>query len=1069
MRISLCYIGFLIFIYSISACSSSYEGEENFEKALPNQVDYNFHVKPILSDRCYACHGPDEKTREADLRLDLEEEAFAELSESEGKFAIKSGNPEKSEIYHRIYSEDEDLQMPPPSSNLSLTDYEKAILTKWIDQGADWKPHWAFIPPEKPSKPRIKEKKWVRNEIDQFILAKLEENKIKPSPEADKIKLLRRVYVDLTGLYPTPQEIEVFLADQSPNAYEQAVDRLLASNAYGERMALEWMDVARYADSHGLHADGWRLMWPWRDWVIKAFNENMPYDQFITKQLAGDLLENPSRDDILATAFQRNHPMTGEGGVVDEEFRLGYVMDRTNTTATAFMGLTMECAQCHDHKFDPISQKEYFQMTAFFNNVKELGMTGDDGNYGPMLMLPSAKKEQQLEEIHQAIEGEVGQLTAQKKYISETQDFINKLSKVGPPKAKFRYPLDRFNNKLIDGNKKARFAGNPELVPGRHGKAIRLEGNFEYMDLDDAGQFESYDHFSISMWVKPDSAGKVQTLAANSGDKNNFWRGWILEMDSSNNPYLQLIHSYPHNYIDQQSMHRLEAGKWNHLVATYDGSGKAAGIHFYINGKKAPGKTRYDHLYKSTLTIRSGDHALSKRPIRIGRSYRGFTGEYGIFTGAFDEIQFFDETLSELEARQLFDPTTIESILKSPEEHQQLLAEYYFLRRDDKSNSLRSNLKDLRKNLLQAREDIPEVMVMEEMPAPRQAFVLARGQYDAPEEKVFPNTPKAVLDFPQDLPKNRLGLAQWLTAPGHPLTARVTVNRYWQMIFGKGIVQSPQDFGNQGNLPTHPELLDWLSMDFVEHGWNVKHLLKTMVMSATYRQTSKARNDLLEIDPQNNLYARGASFRLQAEFIRDHALAASGLLSDSVGGPSAKPYQPEGLWIELGNFSAKLLHYKPDSGNALYRKSMYTFIRRTSPPPAMRTFDVPNRNICVVKRENTNTPLQALVLMNDPQFVEAARVLAERIQSSDNTDISSQINQGFQLVCGREGNPEELKVLMELFQSEKERFKADQEQANSLLAIGESVTNTNLDPAHTAALTMVCNTLFNYDEAYMKR
>lgn len=1041
-------------------------------EALPQAIDFNLHVKPILSDRCFACHGPDEKARKAELRLDIEAEAFSILESNKAAFAKHS--LKKSEAIQRILSEDAELQMPPPNSNLSLTDSEKATLIKWVQQGAEWKAHWSFIPPEKPAIPAITADDWVQyNPVDNFVQKKLAANDMTPSGPAQKERLLRRLSIDLTGLPPSIEEIDAFLADDSPSAYEKVVDRLLNSQAYGERMAMEWLDIARYADSHGLHADGWRYMHPWRDWVIDAFNKNMPYDQFITWQLAGDMLPDATTEQKLATAFHRNHPMTAEGGAIDEEFRLEYVFDRTNTTATAILGLTMECARCHDHKFDPVTQEEYFQLSAFFNNVKEVGMTGDDGNYGPSLLLPGENTERELAEIESFIkekETAIANLAAQVQ--KEAKVVPIKINRQLPPGAyylpiesKQARPKNKGSGYYLDGQKGTRIAAATEMLYNeeRQGQVINIDDEFDDFYVDKIGLFDVHEPFTASTWINTIQADttKTQVIMGTAGNKNNFWRGWDFYLTETNRLSARLIHSLPHNYIQLTSEAVIPTNKWVQVAFTYDGSGKAEGLELYINGKIASSKIEYNQLYKNILPVTSGSHQRSETPIRIGKSGRAFTGESGVFMGMVDDIYLFRRLTSPLEVARIAGLSEDE-IDESTKAADRLFKNAAFLQlQKERAEAVEKKITIL--------DTVPEVMVMEEMPQARQAYVLDRGQYDAPMQPVSPATPAAVFDFPDDLPRNRLGLSQWIFSKENPLTARVAVNRYWQLFFGKGLVSTPQDFGNQGALPSHPALLDWLAVEFMESGWDLKALHRQMVTSATYRQSSIATDELRKKDPYNDFIARGPSHRWPAEIIRDNALAASGLLHKQIGGPSVKPYQPDGLWIDLGNFSYKLLHYKQDEGNKLYRRSMYTFIRRTSPPPAMTIFDAPSREVCTVQREITNTPLQALVLLNDPTFVEAARVMAERMQKEGGNTVEDQIYFAFRLFTGRSPSEKEVDVLVHLFDEEKKRFQQAPQTAQEALAIGNYPVDSTLDPVETAALAMVSSMMINHDEFYMKR
>ena len=1045
-------------------------------------VRFSEEVRPILSDNCFACHGPDEAKRKAKLRLDTREGILKDLG---GHSAVIPADPEASELIKRVYSDDPDYRMPPSDTKLSLTDEERFLISKWIEQGAQWEAHWSFIKPERTQLSEVARADFVRNPIDRFVVRKLVESELEPSREASKERLLRRVTIDLTGLPPSIEEIDSFLTDESPDAYERRVDQLLQTDAYGERMALDWMDVARYADSHGMHADGWRLMWPWRDWVINAFKNNLPYDQFVTWQLAGDLMPNKSRESVLATAFHRNHPMTAEGGVIDEEFRLQYVFDRAQTTATAFLGMTFECARCHDHKFDPVSQKDYYRLTAFFNNVKELGMTGDDGNYGPMLMLPSNDQESRLENLNAEIresESKLDRIAADALLKFDHENYLSAHMEIRLPDARARFPLDSIKDtkikddkteRRIDGNVLAKINGQPELVDGVLGKAFRFDNEYDFLTLAKVGLFDLYDPYSVTVWIYPEQTGKVQAILGTAGNKNNFWRGWDFFLDEQNRLSLKLINSLPHNYLHVESNESIAVNQWSQIAFTYDGSGKARGATLYADGQPLHSKVLFDQLYKSIYPVgNNANRDREDREVRVGKSYRGFTGEFGIFKGKIDDIQIFDVALTpvEVSCRTALPMADQADSPSRPRTIEVASWKSHTLNRDNAEyQKLQKQLRVLRQKRLAVIDAVPEIMVMEEMPEPRTTHVLKRGQYDSPQDPVSPGTPDSILPFTKELPANRLGLAQWLLHPDNPLTARVTVNRYWQLFFGIGLVETTEDFGSQGSPPSHPELLDWLAVDFMESGWDVKHLVRQIVLSGTYRQSSEQRPDLIEKDPRNRLLARGPSYRLPAEFIRDGALAASGLLVREVGGPSVKPYQPEGLWIDKGNFSSKLLHYKEDEGSKLYRRSLYTFVRRTSPPPAMTTFDAPTRDVCTVRREITNTPLQALILMNDPQFLEAARILAERMQQEGGQSVLDQITYAVRSTTGRRPSDEESRWLAEYYENELERFQKNGAQAEEILTEGKHARNEFLDPAKTAAFTMVANTLMNFDEFYMKR
>ncbi|NQX39552.1 Planctomycete cytochrome C [Pedobacter steynii] len=762
-------LAFVAVVYTIQACNSSVS--QVVEEQIPDKVSYNFHVRPILSDKCFTCHGPDANKREAGLRLDIAEEAYKALKENPSAHALVPFKPKASEVFLRISSTDSALMMPPKSSNLKLTAHEISMIEKWIKQGAKYERHWAFNPPKAPAIPKVKTEDWAKNEIDHFILAKLEQKGVKPNAEADKERLLKRLSLDLTGLPPDIAIMDKFLADGSSNAYEKVLESLLKSPAYGEKMALHWLDVSRYADSHGYQDDNYRSQWPWRDWVIHAFNKNMPYDEFITWQLAGDLMPNATKEQLLATGFNRNHKITEEGGVIDEEYRVEYVTDRTNAFGKALLGVTLECAHCHDHKYDPFSQKEYYQVFAFFNNVKEVGLE----------------------------------------------------SSVGGPETYAKKPLMEISNEDV----------------------------------------------------------------------------------------------------------------------------------------------------KKILT---------------------------------------------------------------------------FVNKQDTSKLI--------------------VSVMGDRDTLRKTYILNRGVYDAHGTEVEAGTPKSVLPFSSQYAKNRLGLSKWLFDKQNPLTSRVFVNQVWQEFFGRGLVKTSGDFGMQGELPSHPELLDWLAVDFMNHGWNIKRLVKQIVSSATYRQSAVVTAEKLRTDPENILLARAPRYRIPAESVRDVVLASSGLLVKTIGGPSVKPYQPGGLWEAATSGRGILANYKQDHGQSLYRRGMYTFIKRTVPPPTMSIFDASNRDQCEVKRLNTNTPLQALVMLNDPTVLEASRVLAAKLLQ-ENTAVEAKVIKAFRLIVCRNPNEREIKLLSSYYNDQLKVF-AKNSKAEKVLAVGEFPIPEKINKQSLAAMMEVMTTIYNLEETITK-
>lgn len=1080
------------FLLIVSSCNP-YESQEISEamQQLPDEIDFNFHIKPLLSDRCFKCHGPDANQMKGELRLDIADGAYkkATMPNSIAKLVISPSRLKKSEFYHRIISEEEDYMMPPRNSHLSLNAYEKALLIRWIEEGAIYEPHWSFVPANKPAIPQSKFSNLSGYPIDQFIFERLEDAQLEPNIIAEKSTLLRRVALDLTGLVPSVGALDSFLNDNSPDAYEKAVDKLLQSPHFGEKLATEWLDVARYADSHGYQDDGLRNTFPWRDWVIKAFNENMPYNQFLTWQLAGDLLPNPSEDQLLATCFNRNHPQTQEGGVVDEEYRIEYVADRTNTLGKAFLGLTMECARCHDHKYDPISQKEYFQLFAFFNNNNETGIVPYNGEASPTLMLLSEEAKTKLKAI-EAEKAPLEQELLSENYLSDFKVWYNKLKdqpqqlsnyglmahfsfdeavevpsnqlKLNPkdkPNSNKDLVISYFNK--AKNKPDARIAGDkdkhPKLVEGKFGKAIEFVGDAGVQfnrDLD----FDRQQPFSVSLWVKLLKVEEGPIFGKMNGEFEGY-RGWLCKLNTDGTLSFQLNHVYPANCIDFQTIDSIPTQEWIHIAFTYDGSSKAAGVKFYINGLEPAHQLHTDNLQKSLLHGVKGSN-WSDLPFFLGMDARRTMKNIVI-----DELKIYKRAVSELEVEQLYRNQNQILLVNQPENI--VLQHYLRTGGNDQYNKKLAALTEWRKKENLLLTDQPEVMVMQELKTPRPTFILSRGAYDAPTEQVFPNTVGAIGTFPDSLPKNRLGLAQWLTQPQHPLTARVAVNRLWMICFGKGLVTTQEDFGNQGSLPSHPKLLDWLAVDFMEHNWDVKRLLKNIVLSHTYRQTATPSERAKLDDPENIWYSHYPAHRLSAELIRDNALAASGLLVRKIGGPSVYPYQPAGLWEALATRNAT--KYAQQSGDSLYRRSMYTIWKRSSPPPNMISFDAPDRYYCVVRRQKTATPLQSLILMNDPQFVEAARQLATRMLVSEANALEAQLTLGFKASLGRVPRPQELEVLESLYQQELADFKQHPQRAEALLTVGEYPINKTLNREALAAATIVASTMLNMEEFVMKR
>jgi hypothetical protein len=1044
--------------------------QQAYEK-LPQEVDFNQDIKPILSDKCFICHGPDKAKVKAALQLHLPELAFAELEGSPGKFAIMPGNLVQSQLVQRILSDDPNILMPEPESHLKLSDREKALLIKWIDQGAEYKTHWAFLPPQTPPIPEVKLKQKVANPIDNFVLAKLETENLQPSAIAHKEVLLRRLSFDLTGLPPSLLDIETFINDRSPNAYEKQVDRLLASPHFAEQMTLDWMDLSRYADTHGYTVDRYRDVSPYRDWVIKAFDENMPYDQFIRWQLAGDMMKNPSREQILATTFNRLHPQNQEGGIIDEEFRSEYVADRTNIVGEGFLGLTMACAKCHDHKYDPISQRNYYEMYSFFNNVNESGQISFDSSMPvPNMLLPSDEQEEFMTYVNGLVE--IKQKAIENIVVSESKNagqwveserFQNLKVKAWPSKlvAKLDFVNGSLNNSINPSEKgkmKRQHAPKqyPKIVNGHSGEGLELDGD-AWLDLDRIGVFKRNQPFSIGIRIKiPEELENGVIFHKNIGTRLYSYRGYHLAL-KENKLEAMLAHLWPDNAIVKLSTQDIPKNKWLQLTMTYDGSSKAEGLKVFLEGEELETKIKVDNLYKDIIYKHSTEPGL-----QIGARWRG----KGIGGAVVDDILVFTKALTDLEVVQISNAKKFLLIVNksakalNPAEKQMLKAYYV----NNFSKTYQSSLLELtytRKIQVDSLEGIQEIMVMKEMEEARETFLLKRGQYDQYGERVYPNTPENILAFPDSLKKNRLGLAKWVTSRANPLTARVAVNRYWKNIFGTGIVKTVEDFGNQGEMPSHPKLLDWMAIQFMESGWNVKNLHKLMVMSNTYRQSSITSEEDLKRDKKNRFLARGPSKRLSGEMLRDNVLAASGLLNRTIGGKSVKPYQPEGLWKING------ASYKEDKGEKLYRRSMYTIWKRSVPHPTIATFDTPGRSFCSVRRQETNTPLQALVMMNDPTYVEASRVLGYKMLSFN--DPKGGISDVFKRLTGRSITKDELKLLLGLQLHEYEKFKSREYKTEGWLNTGEFRISDNNSKAMVAANAVVASTIINSDAAITKR
>lgn len=1019
-------------------------------------VQYNRDVRPILADKCFHCHGPDAAARQAELRLDERGDATADR---DGHRAIAPGKPISSELIRRVLSKDDDERMPPPDSGAALTAEEIDILRRWIQGGAEYQTHWSFILPKRPALPDVADSSWPKNAIDQFVLARLDQEQQKPSTEADAAMLIRRVSLDLTGLPPTAEEVIAFekaFRHAPEAAYSDLIDRLLKSPRYGEHMAISWLDAARYADTNGYFTDNDRTMWPWRDWVIKAFNRNMPFDQFTIEQLAGDLLPNSTIDQKIATGFNRNHMVNNETGIIEEEFRIEYVVDRADTTATVWMGLTVGCARCHDHKYDPISQKDFYRFFAFFNNVPERGLSGSGGNSAPVLKVPSAEIQSRLDEARRNLAAAEVESAAARKELEKVQIEWEATAIANlPPSVEtglvMHIPLEQGADALLR-------SGSATFADGLLGNAAKLNGD-GCVSASDVADFDLDDAFSVSAWVRADNAGCVFSKM----DDAREMRGFDLTLRKGK-AIVNLVHGWNRNAIRVATKSSIPTRQWQHLTMTYDGSGKAEGVTVYVDGVPQAVEIIHDSL---TGTIRNSE------PLRIGRRQASAS-----LKGLVDDVRIYDRRLSSDEVSQLASSQLIRGVLsKAPEKRSEPLKRKlraWFISHvaDERLVEVTTKLQGLRKEAGDLAKLLPTTMVMQESKKPRPAFVLVRGEYDQPGEAVTASflSLSSVDESSTSGNKaalNRLDLAKWLVDPGHPLTARVTVNRLWQQLFGVGIVKTVDDFGTQGEWPSHPELLDWLAVELVESGWDIQHVLKLIVTSATYRQTSNAAPESYSNDPENRLLTRGPRFRMRAEMLRDNALAISGLLVEKIGGPSVKPYQPAGLWKAVTYDGDS--EYVSDKGDSLYRRSLYTFWKRQSPPPNMLVFDAPTRETCTAQRSRTNTPLQALALMNDPTFVEASRKLAERMMTLPNAANTDRVALAFRAATARRPTREEVRILLDVFGAQKVAFTERPDDARNLLAVGESKQDESLAEADLAAWTTVASIILTLDETITKR
>ena len=1017
-------------------------------------ISFNRDIRPILTNHCYQCHGPDEQHREANLRLD---DAASALAPRDGSPAIVPGKPKRSELISRITSPDHDLVMPPRELKKDLTPEQIATLVQWIQDGAKFEEHWAFQSPQRPTPPKT-ESTWPQNSIDHFVLAQMQSLNLAPNDPASREILIRRITLDLTGIPPTIDEIDSFLADKKPDAYSRLVQRLLHSPKFGERMAVDWLDAARYGDSSVFHADGPRDMWAWRDWVINAFNNNKSYKDFTIEQLAGDLLPTPTVDQQIASGFNRNHGTTDEGGAIAEEYRVEYIVDRIKTTSTVWLGLTLECAQCHDHKYDPFTQEEYYQLFAYFNQASDKGMQTRRGNEPPIVQVLNPRDQAKIPLAKEQLAALQNQLTkyraqANDQYDSWLADLIAKATN-GPILPPGRIAFVEFTEQqgaeitaLSDPPTKGKYIGTPKWLSGEDVQAIILDGQSHVDFGKDLANFEGTEEFSIGATIKPDKT-LTGAILSRMKDSNNF-KGYDFLL-SGGNVEIHIIHQWADDAIKVSTKEKVKADTLQHIMFTYDGSQKASGISVYFDGVAQQLNVQQDSLKNSIKADTS---------LKFGKRDNSLN-----YKGEIHAVSFYDRKLTaeevKLDAGQdALTPILVKSADDRTEDEEKILQDRFFSQ--DKTHiQFTKQIAAQQARITELNKPLTSVMVMGDVATMRPTFVLDRGNYASPkkDKEILPGLPSAISIDKTELPQNRLGLAQWLTDDQHPLTSRVTVNRIWQMFFGHGIVKTTGDFGSQGESPTHPKLLDWLAVEFVESDWDLKHLIHLITTSATYQQSSHATPTSLKVDPQNRYYSRGPRFRLQAEFIRDTALSASGLLLNQIGGPGVKPFQPDGLWNEVslsGN-----VRFKQDTGANNYRRSMYTYWKRSAPAPAMTIFDVPTREKCVVQRPRTNTPLQALVTLNDPQYLEAATALAKRLQNH-HSDPHEQIKYGYRLVTGRHAKQSTVRILNEYLQQELQRFKTTPDAAAKLLKLeGDSLPQQTLEQA---ALTLLSNLLLNLD------
>lgn len=1056
-----------------------------FWTTISSAADFARDIQPILAAHCYACHGPDEARRQANLRLDDLSSAQAELSS--GKQAIVPGKPNESELVRRILATDPDQRMPPPDSGSTLTEREQETLQQWIASGADWKPHWAFVRPKRSTLPTIQNPAWARNPIDHFVAAHHDSLGLSPAKEADRETLLRRVALTLTGLPPTPSEVDAFLADSQSDAYDRVVDRLLHSPRYGEHFARPWLDAARYGDTHGLHLDNVRSMWPYRDWLIHAWNDNMPFDQFTIEQMAGDLLPNATIDQRVATGFHRCNVTTNEEGSIDAEFQVRYAMDRVETTAATWMGLTLNCAACHDHKYDPISQREYYQLFAFFDSVTDRARDGDLLIPPPSVRVADRVQRQKHRQLVASLAEIDTQLSAMRtaaesKLENWSADYIrHSLVAQSPQDSRLTATFDASEPNpsaplTADTGQSAVVRGEWRFDAGRRHRAVRFDGHTQlsFIVPSEPVSAKSNAAWSLAMSVYSDAidAMDLWTVERQGPEAASRWSG---SLDNDDHLHVTSMTADGKLRWSLRTDETLTRRKWQTLIVTHDGSDRPTGIGIFLDGERLLASERDAPNAKSSTGLTNAND-------RDWTLTFGGGPQESPWTGRLDDVRFFDRILSADEATSLSTWDPIYELLIQPTalrtpSQQATVCDAYLSREAPEFQQLQTQRRAVDQERLRLESQYASALVLQQRSQPAEVHLRIRGQYDQLGEVVHPGVPTFLPPLPKDSNRDRLALARWLTDRSHPLTARVLVNRLWQQHFGVGLVATPEDFGMRGERPSHPELLDWLAVELMESGWDVKHIQRLIVTSSTFRQSTHASTDAYRRDPENRQLARGPRFRLDAEVIRDISLSSSGLLIEQLGGPSGKVYQPAGLWEAIGYTNSNTAHFQQDHGTALFRRSLYTFWKRTSPPPTMQILNAPSREVCTLRRQRSNTPTAALALLNDVQFVEAARRFAQRLllatfdkkssvdQATDQAAVDRQrLTLAWRLATGRRPTPREIANLQELLLAMRTDFRSDSEGALQLIQQGESPRDETLDVVELASWTIVCNTLLNLDE-----